>query len=319
MPPTDPQPTTEPTTDDAEPEQDRPEPVLRALVREVGEDRVLGLAAEVAFFTVLSIFPGLLVAAGLLSYLEAVAGADVAARTQQQVTDVLSQIFDNQADAVTTAVETILSGQYGGLLTVATVGALVTLSGAWAVVIEALNHAYDIEEHRSWLRRRGLGLVLGAATTVVVAASLAVVVVGPLLGRGEDVADVVGLGSTFVSFWDIARFPALFLLVTAWLALVFHIAPNRTTPWRSSVPGALLTSTLWLLATFGFSVYVRVVAENSPVLGALGGGVILLTWVYLLSIALLLGGELNAILHVRRIGAAAADADQQRSSRTATS
>ena len=268
---------------------------------EIGEDRVLGLAAEVAFFTVLSLFPGLLVAAGLLSYLEVIAGADVAARTQEQVTETLSQIFDNQADAVTTAVETILSGQYGGLLTVAAVGALVTLSGAWAVVIEALNHAYDIEEHRSWVRRRFLGLVLGAATAVVVVASLAVVVVGPLLGRGEDVADVVGLGSGFVWFWDAARFPTLFLLVTVWLAFVFHIAPNRPTPWRASVPGALLTSTLWLLATLGFSVYVRLVAENSPVLGALGGGVILLTWVYLLSIALLIGGEVNAILHAHRL------------------
>lgn len=267
---------------------------------EIGEDRVLGLAAEVAFFTVLSLFPGLLVAAGLLSYLEVVAGADVADRTQQQVVDALSQIFDNQADAVTTAVESILSGQYGGLLTVATLGALVTLSGAWAVVIEALNHAYDIEEHRSWLRRRGLGLVLGAATAVVVVASLAVVVVGPLLGRGEDVADVVGLGSTFVWFWDAARFPTLFLLVTVWLAFVFHVAPNRPTPWRTSLPGALLTSTLWLLATLGFSVYVRIVAERSPVLGALGGGVILLTWVYLLGIALLVGGEVNAILHSHR-------------------
>ena len=310
-----------------------PRPTARALTKElaseIGEDRVLGLAAEVAFFTALSLFPGLLVAAGLLSYLEVVAGADVAARTQEQVTATLSQIFDNQADEVTTSVETILSGQFGGLLTVATIGALVTLSGAWAVVIEALNHAYDIEEHRSWVRRRFLGLLLGGATAVVVVASLAVVVVGPLLGRGEDVADVVGLGPVFVWFWDAARFPTLFLLVTGWLAFVFHIAPNRTTPWRASLPGALLTATLWLLATLGFSVYVRIVAESSPLLGALGGGVILLTWVYLLSIALLLGGEVNAILYAHRLTSDpdgdpdgdpdVSGEDQQRSSSIATS
>ena len=300
-----------------------PRPTARTLTKElateVGEDRVLGLAAEVAFFTALSLFPGLLVAAGLLSYLEVIAGADVAARTQEQVTATLSTIFDNQADEVTTSVEAILSGQYGGLLTVASIGALITLSGAWAVVIEALNHAYDIEEHRSWLRRRALGLLLGAATAVVVVASLAVVVVGPLLGRGEDVAEVVGLGPVFVWSWDAMRFPTLFLLVTAWLTFVFHVAPNRSTPWRASVPGALLTSTLWLLATFGFSLYVRVVAESSPVLGALGGGVILLTWVYLLSIALLLGGEVNAILHVHRRTGQGGDDDQQRSSNIATS
>ena len=296
--------------------------VVEDLLDETVEDRALGLAAEVAFFTVLSLFPGLLVAAGLLSYLETVAGADVADRAQEQVVGALTQVFADQADTVTTAVERALSGQYGGLLTVATLGALVTLSGAWAVVIEALNLAYDIDEHRSWWRRRFLGLQLGVATALVVVVSLAVVVVGPLLGRGEQVADVVGLGPTFVWFWDIARLPTLFLLVTGWLALVFRVAPNRTTSWRSSLPGAFLTSTLWLVATAGFSIYVRIVAERSPVLGALGGGVILLTWVYLLSIALLLGGELNAVLHARTLAEAHEEAeqeDQQRSRSSTTS
>lgn len=266
------------------------------MVREVADDRVLGLAAEVAFFTALSLFPGLLVAAALLSYLEVLVGAGSAATIQEQVTSSLSTIFADQAGTVTDAVDRVLSGRYGGLLTAATIGALVTLSGAWAVVVEALNHAYDIEEHRSWLRRRLTGLGLGLATVVIVVVSLAVVVVGPLLGRGEEVADVVGLGSAFVWTWDVARLPALFVLVTAWLILVFHVAPNRTTPWRSSLPGALLTTTTWLLATAGFNLYVRLVVDSSPVLGVLGGGVILLTWIYLLSIALLLGGELNAIL-----------------------
>lgn len=296
--------------------------LVKDLGHEVGKDRVLGLAAEVAFFTVLSLFPGLLIAAGLLSYLEAVAGADVASRTQEQVVEGLGRIFDDQADAVTTAVESTLSGQYGGLLTVAVLGALVTLSGAWSVVVEALNQAYNIDEQRGFLRRRLVGLVLGVATALIVVAALAVVVVGPLLGRGEDVSDVVGLGPAFVFLWDVVRFPLLFVIVTAWLVLVFHVAPNRRTLWRSSLPGAVLTSSLWLLATAGFSLYVRIVAERSPVLGALGGGVILLTWVYLLSIALLLGGELNSILLARRLDEAhqeALEEDQRRSSSTATS
>ncbi len=286
---------------------------------EVRADRVAGLAAEVAFFTVLGLFPGLLVAAGLLSYLEVVAGADVAARVQEQVTASLSTVFADQAANVTTTVEAVLSGQYGGLLTVASIGALVTLSGAWAVVIQALNHAYDIEEHRTWLRRRLLGLGLGIATTLVAVVALAVVVVGPLFGRGEDVADVVGLGSAFVWFWDMARLPTLAVLITAWLMLVFHIAPNRTTRWRESLPGALTTSTLWLLATVGFSLYVRLVGERNPLFGALGGGVILLTWVYLLSVALLLGGELNAILIERRRSREGQEPDEPRSSSTITS
>lgn len=273
---------------------------MRQLGHEVSKDRALGLAAEVAFFTALSLFPGLLIAAGLISYLDLLVGADVAARIEGQVTDGLETILSDRASPVVDSVREVFRGDYGGLLTFASIGALVTLSGAWAVVIDALNLAYDTEERRSWLRRRLLGLGLGAATVLVVVVALAVVVVGPLLGRGEDVADVVGLGSVFVWTWNVLRLPLLFAVVTAWLVLVFRHAPTLTLPWRANIPGALTTSLLWLLATLGFHLYLRLVGDRNPVLGAFGGGVVVLTWVYLLSIALLVGGELNAILHERR-------------------
>jgi membrane protein len=278
----------------------RAQPVMRLLAHEIGKDRVPGLAAEVAFFTVLSLFPGLLIAAGMISYLDLLVGADVAERTEGRVTDSLELILADRASPVVASVREVFEGNYGGLLTFASIGGLVTLSGAWSVVIDALNLAYDTEERRTWLRRRLLGLGLGAATILVVVLSLVVVVVGPLLGRGEDVADLVGLGPVFVWTWNVLRLPLLFVVVTAWLMFVFHHAPTRRTPWRGSLPGAVTTSLLWLLATLGFHLYLRVVGDRNPVLSAFGGGVVVLTWVYLLSIALLLGGELNAILHDRR-------------------
>lgn len=274
--------------------------VLRSLVHEVRKDRVLGLAAETAFFTVLSMFPALLVATSLLSLLDVVVGADVAERAQQRVTDTLDLILTDQASGAVSSVETFFEGSYGGLLTFATVGALVTLSGAWAVIIDALNHAYDTVERRTWVRRRLLGLALGVLTVVVVVVALAVLVVGPLLGRGEDLADLVGLGDAFVFSWNLLRLPLLLVGVTLWVMLVFHFAPNRRTSWRSSVPGAVAASVLWVLATTGFSLYLRLVGERNPVLGAFGGGAIIMLWVYLLSVALLLGGELNAVLEERR-------------------
>ncbi len=277
-----------------------PAPVLglgRELVHEVRKDRVAGLAAEIAFFAVLSIFPALLIAAGLLSYLEALVGAEVADRTEARVTDALGLVLTDRGAPVLDSVEAVFEGEFGGLLTVAALGALVTLSGAWAVVVQALNLAYDSEEQRPWLRRRLLGLVLGLMTVVVVVVALAVVVVGPLLGRGADVADLVGLGPAFETFWDVARLPLLGVVLTAWLVLVFHLAPNRRTPWRASVPGALTTAVLWLAASAGFGLYLRTIGAGNPLLGAFGGGVVVLTWVYLLALALLLGGELNALLH----------------------
>ncbi|WP_121252363.1 YihY/virulence factor BrkB family protein [Nocardioides ferulae] len=279
-----------------------PEPVA-CLVREIRRDRALGLASEIAFFTVLSVFPGLLVVAGLASYLDALVGADLADRIRERVISSLELVLTQRAGGVVESVEAVLAGEYGGLLTFATLGALLTISGAWSVVIDALNQAYGVSERRTWLRRRLLGLGLGLATVVVVVLTLAVVVVGPLLGRGEQVADTVGLGDAFTTGWWLLRLPVLFALVTLWLVVVFRQAPNRRGAWRAELPGAVTTSTLWLLASAGFALYLRLVGDRNPVLGAFGGGIIVLMWVYLLSIALLVGGELNAVLHERRAAA----------------
>ncbi len=269
---------------------------VRTFIAEVNADRLLGLAAETAFFAVLSIFPGLLIAASLLGLLDGIVGADLAARAQDRVVSGIDLILADEASGAVSSIKGLFEQTRGDLLTVAAVGALVTLSGAFAVVISALNIAYDTVEQRSWVRRRLLGL----ATVVVVALALTVLVVGPLFGWGEALADVVGLGPALTFVWDVLPLPFVVVAVVLWATALFHYAPNRSTRWRDALPGALMTTTLWLAASAGFHVYLRIVAGGNPVIGAFGGGVIVMTWVYLLSLALLLGGELNATLPARR-------------------
>jgi membrane protein len=116
---------------------------------------------------------------------------------------------------------------------------------------------------------------------------------------------MVGLGAAFTVAWNVARFPVLFVGVVIWAAGMFHHAPSRSGRWRDTLPGALLTTVLWLAATGAFHLYLRIMAGSNPVIGAFGGGVVVMMWVYLLSLALLLGGELNATLRAtegRRTG-----------------
>ncbi|HWG93217.1 MAG TPA: YihY/virulence factor BrkB family protein [Mycobacteriales bacterium] len=283
--------------------------LVRTLVREADDDRLPGLAAETAFFAVLSVFPGLLVAVSLLGLLDVVVGTDVAAMAQERVVGALQLVLTDSASEVVRAVEDLFESSRGSLLTVATVGALVTLSGGFAVAVNALNLAYDASESRSWLRRRLLGLVLALGSLVLLVLALAAVVVGPLLGRGERLADLLGLGDVFVFVWDVLRVPVLGLVLLAWLTTMYAVAPARHVRWRDALPGAVLTVVLWLVASAGLRVYVEVVADRNPVLGAFGGGIIVMTWAYLLSLALLVGGELNAVLHDER-RAATGDAGQ---------
>jgi membrane protein len=270
------------------------------LVREADRDRLPGLAAEASFFAVLSLFPGLLVATSLLSLLDVLISADVAEEVQEEVVSALDTVFTDAASGAVASVEGLFVQARGELFTVAIIGALVSLSGTFAVVINALNIAYDTAERRTWIRRRLLGLVMALSTTVVAALALTVLVAGPFFGRGREIADALGFGSAFAFAWDVLRFPTLVLGLLLWAAAIFHYAPNRRTAWRSALPGAVLTTVLWLLATAGFHLYLRIAAGANPVLGAFGGGVIVMTWVYLLTLALLLGGELNATLEAAR-------------------
>ncbi|MHA6783720.1 YihY/virulence factor BrkB family protein [Pseudonocardia saturnea] len=270
--------------------------VVRAVAAEARDDRLLGLAGETAFFGVLGIFPGLLLGTGLLGVLDLLVGADLAAAAQQKVVDALDAVFTDQAAGVVASVRDLFDRGGGGLLTVAALGALVTLSGAFAVVIEALNLAYGVHETRSWVRRRLLGLGLGLATVLAIVLAVSVVVVGPFLGTGRQIADFVGLGDVFATAWGALRIPLLVIGLALWATALFHLAPHRRARWRESVPGALLTTALWIAATAGLHLYLALAAGVNPVLGAFGGGAIVMTWAYLLSVALLLGGELNAVL-----------------------
>lgn len=269
---------------------------LKELTREIVDDRVTGLAAEVAFFAVLSIFPGLLMIASGLGFLEGLLGTKLAADAERVVHDFLNRMLTRDASQAIGAVRTLFEEERSGILTFSAIGALLALTRGFAVLIRALDIAYDLTERRKWIRQRfvALGLALGSVLMTVI--MLAVFVAGPLLGGGQALADRIGVGDAFALFWDWLRWPIAFAVLVAWANATFHFGPNQKTPWVADLPGAVLTVVLWLVVSLGFSVYLGLAAGFNQVLGILGGGLILLMWLYLLSVALLIGGELNAIL-----------------------
>lgn len=275
--------------------------MIRSAVRGVvsffdlmGKDRVFGLAAETAFFTVVSVFPALLILATTLSRLGAIVGTDVAAQVEAEVVNGLQLVLTSQASGAIDSVRALFENDRSDVLTLSVVAAVVTVSGAFAAVLQALNIAYGVPETRSWLRRRAIGLLMALTSVVVAAVLLTVVVVGPLFGRGQALAEVVGGGQVFATAWDVLRWPLGFVVLVAFATTLCHIAPSIRTRWLYDTPGGLLAAVLWLAASYGFNGYLRIAAGGNPLLGVLGGGIILMTWIYLLCLSLLLGGELNA-------------------------
>jgi len=273
--------------------------VVRALVREWQDDRVGGLAAEIAFFGVLSMFPALLAMAAALGALDAIAGHDLASRVEGEVVDFLRTVLTDDASNTVDAVESLFSDTSPGVATLGTAAAVWAASRGFVAVIRGLDLAYDIDEGRGYVRLRALGLALSLGTVAVVSLMLGMLVVGPLLGTGQDVADYVGMGRAFETFWDLARWPTALAAMVAWSATIFHIAPNHRTPWRWDLPGAALTTVAWVALSLALRGYLAAAAGLNQVLGTLGGALIVLLWLYLLAVGLLVGGELNGVLAKR--------------------
>jgi membrane protein len=250
------------------------------------EDGCPGLAAQLAFYFLLAVFPALLFFVALLSHLPVEPALhNTISRLDPFLPSQVLQIVRAELDKV-------LTGESAGLLTFGIAGAIWSSSAAMTAIIVALNRAYDIDEGRPWWKTRLIGVSLTIAIALFTVIAFAVVVGGSDLG--EWLAAKAGFGWTFEWIWRIVQWPIAFAIVVLAVNIVYYFAPNAQTAWSWMTPGSLLATVLWLLVSFGFRVYVQNFADYSAVYGAIGGVIVLMLWFYLSGFALLVGAELNA-------------------------
>lgn len=282
--------------------------------RKGDRDRILGLAGENAFMGVLTIFPTLLVFAAVLGQVQGVIGADNTQKVKDAITRFLQQVLTSSAGGVDDTVSKLFDTS-GNALTLALVIALMSVAQAFASVLNTVTLTYDVNDHRGWWHRRFIGLLMGLGSVLAGAVLVTAFVIGPLFGRADQVVQQVGFSEEYAFVWSYVRYPVAIVALVAWATTLYYICPDRPARWRAGLPGALLTSFLWGAASLGFSTYLQLVVPRSPILGALGGGLILMTWLYLLCFSLLAGGELNATLLARKAHARELAADAELSIR----
>ena len=280
------------------------------LRREWSRDRVGGLSAEIAFFGLLGLFPAVIVFAAALGSLDVLIGADAAADTEQWLLDRVVEAFGSD-NTLRSTVEELFDRSNAGLITIGVAVIVYASSRGFTAVVGALDVTHGHEHRRSWLSTRVMGFALTLFTVIVASLVAAMVVVGPLLGGGEELADRFGAGSVFTTAWVWFRWPVVFAAVVCWAASIYHFAPRRRTPWRSDLPGAVFSTVWWLAASRGFRVYLDASTGMNAVFGLLGGALILVVWLYLLAMGLLLGAEINHVLNHRRVGRAPTESSPQ--------
>ena len=260
--------------------------VVRRAFKESSADNVPILAAGVAFFGFLAIFPAIIAAItlyGIFADPETVAAQvrDLSAALPEQAQPILADQLQSVASAS--------GGALGIGLVVSLLAALWSASSGTGNLLKAINIAYDEDESRGFLKVRGIALALTLGAIVFLLLTLALVAVVPV------VLNVLPLGPVGTILAQVLRWVLLVALVVAALAVTYRIAPDRDQPRFSWVTtGSLVATVLWIIGSIAFSLYVNNFGSYNKTYGAIAGVVVLMLWLYLTSYIVLLGAEVNA-------------------------
>lgn len=258
----------------------------RAAKRYVAENRGDD-AAALTYFSVLSIFPAILVGTSLIGLLN------------QQATDALLEAVATIAPSgIMQIIEDAVArlqmnpGTAGLVALLGLAGALWAASNYMAAFSRALNEVYATDETRRWWTVLIVRIVLTVVVGVLAALCGIIAATGGAVA--EAIGKAIGLGGTAVTVWQWVKWPILLVLVMIIVALLYWLAPAKRTGFGERAPGAVLAVALWIVASVGFGLYVANFGSYEKTYGALAGVVIFLVWLWITNAALLFGAELNA-------------------------
>ncbi|MGH2558332.1 MAG: YihY/virulence factor BrkB family protein [Thermomicrobiales bacterium] len=274
--------------------------VAKSMYRQVQDDDLMDEAAAVAYHILFAVVPLLVFVTALSGFITNAIGQD------DVVTDVTNWLFEQlpaeTAAAVQDPIRDVLTQQAGGLLSIGAVLALWSGKNAVAAMMKGLNTAFDVEETRSWPVRNGIAIALTAALGIALIGSSLVLITG--LTAWEQVTDWLGISGGWVTALSWLRWPAILVFLMVGIGILYWAGPNVDAPFRWLTPGAVLTVVLWGLSTLGLGLYFRYAGSYVAAYGVLGGVLAFIFWLYLVSLLILLGGELNALLKYQRMGEA---------------
>ena len=267
-------------------------PTFRQSVSAFRSDDLTDWAAALTYYGLLSLFPATI---ALVSIIGLVGDPQT---TTRKVLDVITAIGpDSAAETFSGPVESIASsrGTAGFAFAIGLAVALWSASGYIGAFMRASNTIYDVDESRPFWKLRPLQIAMTLLlVTLTALLALGLLLTGPIV---DAIAEPLGIGSTAVTLWNVAKWPVMALVFVLMVAVLYYTAPDADLRgFRWVTPGSLVAVVAWALASAGFALYVANFGSYDKTYGTLGGLVVLLIWLWIGNLAILFGSELNAQL-----------------------
>lgn len=260
--------------------------LARRVIAAALRNDAFGQAAKVSYSLLFALFPFMIFLTTVPAFLPVPNLLDVFMRGAERV------VPDAALAYVQRNIQVLLGQERSGILSITFLVTLWAASNALMAVMDSINRAYGITERRPWWKLTGTAMVLSIGLTTFTLVAIVLMLLGSQIG--SLLAVQAGFGPTFHMLWTLLRWPVVVLVLMIAMAAVYYFGPDLRQGWRWVTPGAIFAVIGWIVASLGFSYYVRHFARYDQLHGSFASVIMLMTWMYLSGLFVILGGEINA-------------------------
>ncbi|ASY50380.1 YihY/virulence factor BrkB family protein [Clostridium perfringens] len=259
---------------------------LVMFIKKIGDDDIFALGAQLAYYMVLSFIPFLMFLMTLVGFSHLNSDA---------VLNLLSNVMPTEAfNLIQSTVIEIVDREQTGLLWISIALAIWVSSSGFKAVIKGLNKAYGVKETRSYIKLKLISMIYTILLALIVIATLFLFVFGDVIG--DFFMKVLEHPELIYYIWNILRYVVVILIMILFFMFLYNATPCVRLGWLEVIPGAVITTLGWISISYIFAYYVNNFSNYSRLYGSLGAVFMFMTWMFITSMILILGGEINAVL-----------------------
>ncbi len=262
---------------------------LKRIIKEFNIGEINSKAAEMSFFLLLSLFPFVMFTISSIVYIPIL-------HLNKYISFFENLMPESAFMVVLSIINSALSNKSIGFTIMSFFLTIWSSSRAVRAIIKGANRSYRVKETRSYIKVTIVGLLFTVGLLLLLFISMIFLVFGEKIGY--IIFDFIGLDNIFIKIWDICRYSIGILTIIIILMYLYKYTPNKKIKIKDTVPGALISAIGWIIVSLFYSYYSNYYANYEVIYGSIGGIIVLITWIYLSSWAILIGAEVNAKLYL---------------------